>query len=330
MAWPPPRISSAASNRLGDVGVVRSPFWPRQRSDRAATLPLVELVARIGVGMVLLVSAAAKARSWRELPDLVGGYGVPRALQAPAAVALALAEAVLGVLLLVGVTPHVTTLAAAGLGVVFVAAIALARARGKKRLRCGCFGTRERSSGFLLARATAFTLLAGLAAWGGELGVASPSRESLVVASLALLAAAVGVLAILVLALYRQVGVLTLRLGPRAALELAEEGPDVGLDAPPLAELPRRGDVLVTFFSADCRLCRELAPAVRALAREGVPVRTVYEEEDRDSFTRWNIPGTPFAVHVVDGVVAAKGLVNNLEQLDELVALGERRRRHVA
>ena len=141
---------------------------------------------------------------------------------------------------------------------------------------------------------------------------------------------AVAVLALLVLALYRQVGVLTLRLGPRAALELAEEGPDVGLDAPPLAELPRRGDVLVAFFSADCRLCRELAPAVRALAREGLPVRTVYEEEDTESFTRWNVPGTPFAVHVVDGVVAAKGLVNNLEQLDELVALGENRRRDVA
>lgn len=290
----------------------------------------MELLARLAVGVVLLVSAAAKARSWRELPDLLGGYGVPRAVRAPAAVALLLVEAVLGVLLLVGVAARLATLAAFALGLVFVAAVALARARGKKRLRCGCFGTDERSTGFLLARAAGFTLLAGLAAWGGELGVGSPSRDSLVLVLLAVLAAAVAVLAVLVLALYRQVGVLTLRLGPRAALELAEEGPEVGLDAPPLAELPRRGEVLVAFFSADCRLCRELAPAVRALAREGLPVRTVYEEEERESFTRWNVPGTPFAVHVVDGAVAAKGLVNNLEQLDELVSLGEKRRRRVA
>jgi uncharacterized membrane protein YphA (DoxX/SURF4 family) len=290
----------------------------------------VEFLARSAVGVVLLVAAAAKLRSWRDLPDLVGGYGVPRALRAPAAIALTIVEVVLGALLLAGVAPRVTTLAAVALGLVFVAAVTLARVRGKKRLRCGCFGTSERSTGFLLARAVGFTFLAGLAAWGGELGIGSPSRASLVLASLAVLAAAVAVLALLVLALYRQVGVLTLRLGPRAALELAEEGPDVGLDAPPLAELQRRGDALVAFFSADCRLCRELAPAVRALAREGLPVRTVYEEEDTESFTRWNVPGTPFAVHVVDGVVAAKGLVNNLEQLDELVSLGENRRRHVA
>ena len=299
-------------------------------SGRVATLLFVEPFARLAVGMVLLASAAAKARSWRELPDLVGGYGVPLALRMPAAVVLAAVEAALAVLLLVGVAPRVTTLAAVGLGLVFTAAVALARVRGKKRLRCGCFGTRERSTRFLLVRAVGFTLLAGLAAWGGELGVVSPSRDSLVFAVLVVLAAAVAVLAVLVVALYRQVGVLTLRVGPRAALELAEEGPAIGLDAPPLGDLPRRGDVLVAFFSADCRLCRELAPAVRALAREGLPVRTVYEEEDRDSFTRWNVPGTPFAVHVVDGVVAAKGLVNNLEQLDELVALGANRRRHVA
>lgn len=290
----------------------------------------MELLVRLAVGVVLLVAAAAKLRSWRDIPELVGGYGVPRALRAPVAVALVSVEALLGVLLLVGVAPRATTLAAVGLGVLFVAAVAVARARGKKRLRCGCFGTGERSAGFLLARAAGFTLLAGVAAWGGELGLDSPSRDSLVFASLGVLAAAVVVLAVLVLALYRQVGLLTLRLGPRVALELAEEGPEVGLDAPPLAELPRRGDVLVAFFSTDCRLCRELAPAVRALAREGLPVRTVYEEEDGDSFTRWNVPGTPFAVHVVDGVVAAKGLVNNLEQLDELVSLGENRKRHVA
>jgi hypothetical protein len=37
------------------------------------------------------------------------------------------------------------------------------------------------------------------------------------------------------------------------------------------------------------------------------------------------VPGTPFAVHVVDGLVAAKGTVNTLEQLDGLLAAGRGR-----
>ena len=291
----------------------------------------MEVVARLAVGVVLLAAAAAKVRSWRELPDVVGGYGVPAALRRPAAIALTLVEVVLGALLVAGIAPEATTLVAVGLGLGFVAVLALARARGARRLRCGCFGAAERSTTFLLTRALVFTALAGLAAGAAEIERASVSRDAVVFIALAVLAVTVAVLSVLVLALYRQVGVLTLRIGPRAALELAEEGPEIGLDAPPLAELPRREPVLVAFFSADCRLCRELAPAVRALAREGLAVRVVYEEADRESFTRWNVPGTPFVVHVVDGVVAAKGLVNNLEQLDDLVNLGAaRRRRHVA
>jgi hypothetical protein len=141
----------------------------------------------------------------------------------------------------------------------------------------------------------------------------------------AVLALAVVVLAGLVLALYRQVGVLTLRVGPGVALELAEEGPAVGDDAPALDGLTRLGSELAVFFSADCRLCRSLAPGVRALAREGLPVHVVYEEDAPDAFERWRVPGTPFAVHLVDGIVAAKGTVNTLEQLDGLLAAGRGR-----
>ena len=82
---------------------------------------------------------------------------------------------------------------------------------------------------------------------------------------------AVVALAALVLALYRQVGVLTLRVGPGVALELAEEGPVLGEEAPELEELARAGPELAVFFSPGCRLCRQLAPAVRALARDGLP-----------------------------------------------------------
>ena len=62
--------------------------------------------------------------------------------------------------------------------------------------------------------------LAGLAAF--RLEVSRPSAGALVVIALVILSVAVVTLAALVLALYRQVGLLTLRLGPGVALELAE------------------------------------------------------------------------------------------------------------
>jgi hypothetical protein len=207
------------------------------------------------------------------------------------------------------------------LGAVFVAALAQARLRGVERLRCGCFGASEGRTTLLLLRAGGFTALAALAAFteGSEV---SASRDTLVLVALGVLAVAVAVLALLVLALYRQVGVLTLRLGPRVPLELADEGPDLGEPAPALEGLQRRGAELVAFFSPGCRVCRQLAPGVAALARHGLAVRVVEETEDELAFERWNVPGTPFVVHLVDGVVAAKGTVNTLEEVEELLATG--------
>jgi hypothetical protein len=282
---------------------------------------VLDSIARIVVAVVLLWAALAKIRRRRDVPDWLAAYGMPRALATPTAWGVIGAEAVVGALLLADVPfgPY----AAVGLGALFMTALGYARVRGIERLRCGCFGAREGRTTLLLVRAAAFTGLAAVAAWGGGIGL--PGRDGLVVATLALLAAAVVVLALLVLALYRQVGVLTLRLGPRVALELAEEGPPVGDPAPLLDALDRRGAELVVFASANCRLCRQLAPGVAALAREGLAVRVVEEEAEPDAFERWNVPGTPFAVHLVDGRVAAKGTVNSLEELDGLVSTGARR-----
>ena len=127
------------------------------------------------------------------------------------------------------------------------------------------------------------------------------------------------------LALYRQVGVLEGRLGPRAALELAEEGPPLGRPAPHLARLSRRGPELVSFSSRGCRLCAEIAPALAALGREGLAVHAVNEDEHTADFVAFGVPGTPFVLYLVDGVVAAKGLVNTLEQIEELIATGQER-----
>jgi hypothetical protein len=282
----------------------------------------IHTLAGLATGVILLWAAAAKlsARNAGRLEP----YGIPPALRPPAYFGLALAEAVVGALLLARVSAAAP--AAIVLGFVFTAALARARARGIRRLDCGCFGAKERGTGVLLIRAVAFTGLAAVAASGFEAPV--PSRDALVFGALGVLAAAVVVLAALVLALYRQVGVLTLRVGPGVALELAEEGPPAAEPAPALEGLAGAGPELVAFFGSGCRLCRELAPAVRALARDGLPVRIVYEEEEPDAFERWRVPGTPFAVQVVDGTVAAKGTVNTLEQLEALVALGVARSEH--
>jgi hypothetical protein len=283
----------------------------------------LDLIARSIVAFALLWAGVSKLLSRDS--SFLAPYGVPLRWRGAALAALTGVELATGVLLLAGVEG--AAIAAVCLGAVFVAALARVRARGVRRLRCGCFGAKERSTDLLLGRAVLFT---GVAAFGAfaEVDVTRPSTDALIVAALAVLGLAVLVLGALVLALYRQVGVLTMRVGPGVALELAEEGPPLGDVAPELAGLSRVGEELVAFFSPDCRLCREIAPAVRAFEREGMPVMTVYENEEPAVFERWSVPGTPFLVHVVDGFVAAKGTVNSLEQLDGLVALGTARMEH--
>jgi hypothetical protein len=257
--------------------------------------------------------------------SLLAPYGVSVRWRGAALAALTGIELATGILLLAGV--EAAAVAAVCLGGLFIAALASVRARGIRRIRCGCFGAKERGTDLLLGRALVFT---GIAAFGAfaDVEVERPSSDVLIVAALVVLGVAVLLLGALVLALYRQVGVLTMRLGPGVALELAEEGPAVGEVAPDLDGLSRVGEELVAFFSPDCRLCRAIAPGVRAFEREGMPVRTVYENDEPAVFERWAVPGTPFLVHVVDGFVASKGTVNSLEQLDGLVALGSARMEH--
>jgi uncharacterized membrane protein YphA (DoxX/SURF4 family) len=279
----------------------------------------IDTLARVIAGGILVWAALSKATS-RD-PKRLEPYGFSGSLRAPAYWLLAVAEAAIGLLLLVGVP--FAPFAALGLGGVFIAALLTARARGIRRLDCGCFGSKERSVEFLLARAAGFTAFAALAAFPFDAG--SPSRDTVVLVVLIVLGVAVIALSALVLALYRQVGILTLRVGPGVALELAEEGPPLGEQAPLLEDLLGAGPELTVFFSPGCRLCRQLAPAVRALGREGIDVHVVYENEDPDAFERWAVPGTPFVVHVVDGIVAAKGTVNTLEQLEQLITVGTER-----
>jgi uncharacterized membrane protein YphA (DoxX/SURF4 family) len=284
----------------------------------------VSTLARIVVAVLLLWAAAAKAYRRNDLPDWLAAYGVPVRYAESVAWTVMVTEAVVGLLLLFGLALPASAYAAVALGVVFVAALAFAWLRGVERLRCGCFGASEGRTTHLLLRAGGFTALALLAAFGGRIDL-SVSADTLIVGALVVLSLAVIGLTLLVLALYRQVGVLTLRIGPRVPFEIAEEGPELGSRAPELDGLRGRRAEVVFFFSTSCRLCRQLGAGVAALARQGLAVRVVEEEQEEEVFKRWNVPGTPFVVHVVEGVVVAKGTVNTLEELESLLDTGRAR-----
>jgi methylamine dehydrogenase accessory protein MauD len=163
------------------------------------------------------------------------------------------------------------------------------------------------------------------------------------------------VLAVLVVALARQVGTLHLRLGPRGALEVDDEGPPLG-EAPERLDLrdlggrsvtvggPGRGQLLL-FVSPGCPICREVLPGVAAAAQAGGLTSVVVADTDgpevREAYghgtpspvvpapevaARYEVPGTPYAVALDEwGVVRAKGTVNNLEQMEGLVETARRR-----
>lgn len=290
----------------------------------------MELALRLLLAAVLAWAAIAKLRTARRFSAALADHGVPARARAPLTILLAVAELVLAALLVVGAAPRATGIAVAGLAAVFVVVLLRARLRGKRRTTCGCFGgTRPASTLLLTGRALLLGALGVAVALGVADGWTVDGARWQNVAILAL-AAAVVLLILAVLALYRQVGVLSLRLGPRTALELEDEGPPVGQPAPILPGLNRTGSELVAFVSLECRMCIEILPGLRALAREGIPVHWLREDRDGDAFEAWGVPGTPYVVHVIDGVVRAKGLVNTLEQVDWVLDIGTERSRLAA
>lgn len=142
------------------------------------------------------------------------------------------------------------------------------------------------------------------------------------------------VLCIVVIALARQVGTLHLRLGPRGALEIDDEGPALGEMLPAVTASAADGAAvqlggvgrprLVLFASQTCVVCQEVSPGVPAAAAAGRLDPIVVHDPDAERAL--GVPGTPFVV-VLDerGIVRAKGTVNNLEQVEGLVDTANRR-----
>lgn len=142
------------------------------------------------------------------------------------------------------------------------------------------------------------------------------------------------VLCIVVIALARQVGTLHLRLGPRGALEIDDEGPALGEPLPSVDAAAADGAPvmlggagrprLVLFASETCTVCREVSPGIPAAAAAGRLDPIVLHDPRAEQAL--GVPGTPFVL-VLDeqGIVRAKGTVNNLEQVEGLVDTANRR-----
>jgi hypothetical protein len=150
-------------------------------------------------------------------------------------------------------------------------------------------------------------------------------------AGLALALAGVAGLAVAVLALAREVGRLRLAVGDQGALEVAEEGPPVGVPSPLVERFaPTRTTrlALAVFSSEGCALCASAAPSVALLAKEpALAVETFDEVRHADAWALADVPGSPYAVALDpgDGRVLAKGTFNGLAQLESVLATAERR-----
>jgi len=162
-------------------------------------------------------------------------------------------------------------------------------------------------------------------------------------------------LALTVLALARQIGVLHERIAPAGALMLAG-GPKVGEPAPAMTVKDIGGgshsigaaredgrSSLVFFLSSSCPVCKSLLPVLKSaqkserdwleifLASDGDPGehRAMIRENGLESFPyllseelgmTYRVSKLPFALIIDDaGVLRAKGLVNSREHLESLM-----------
>jgi methylamine utilization protein MauE len=302
-----------------------------QWADPAAacgTVParMPSVVACLVLGLLLLASAALKVVDGVGARAALATYGIHSADAAHRVwAALVAVEVALGLAVAAG--SDTAAYAAAGLLAVFCVAQAVVLIQGRAGAPCACFGARGRVSTGSVGRAA---LLAGAFAAlpllpGRDLTTEEWLGIGLAVALLGLVALAVALLAVA-----REVGMLRMAVNPRGALEVPHEGPEVG-GRSALAErlelAPGRLGLAV-FSSEGCGMCRALAPAVAALARDPrVVVATFDEVRDADAWAAADVPGSPFAVALdADGTVLAKGTFNTAAQLESVLSTAERRR----
>ena len=214
--------------------------------------------------------------------------------------------------------------AGAALFAAFTVAQAAALVSGRAGAPCACFGARGRIGRASLGRAGA---LAAAFAVLPLLDREEPSTEGWLAIGLVAALLGIAALAVAVLALARELGALRAEIDPRGALEIPEEGPELGGRSELMEVEPGRLGLAV-FTSEGCGMCRALEPAIEALGRDPlVRLRTFDEVRDAHAWAAAGIPGSPFAVALDEhGTVLAKGTFNTPGQLESVLATAERRR----
>jgi hypothetical protein len=291
---------------------------------------MLEIILRVALGIVLASAALAKLAAPRASIAALASFGFgdgplrPLAWAALIAVELALAVAV-------ALGSDAAAYAAAGLMAMFAALTVGALLRGRAGAPCACFGPRSTIS--WLGGLRNVVLVAAFAV--------VPSIDSISIDTQGWLAIGIGVallacvaLAVALLALAREVGMLRLQLGTQGALEIAGEGPEVGAPAPDLSERIGRNGAhlgLAVFTSEGCRICQTLVPAIDNVAKDPRVAVAVFDEvAEAELWRSLEIPGSPFALALdPEGIVLAKGTFNNLAQLESVLATAERREQSV-
>lgn len=288
---------------------------------------MLNAAVRCCLALVLVAAAVLKLASPRSSQSAFASFGLRgRVLRWGAWAAIVALELVLAAGVVAG--SAAAAYIAAALLVAFAAALAVALARGRGGAPCACFGSRSRISRRAIARNL---LLAAAFAAVPSLPGEEPSADEWLALGLGFALLAVLGLAVAVLALAREVGMLRLQLAPQGALEIPEEGPEIGsrtgvvgrFDPAPDEEL-----ALAVFSSDGCPACRAVEPALAGLAQHPLVALEVFDEHrDASVWRELEIPGSPFAVALdMDGTVLAKGTFNTPAQLESVLATAERRR----
>lgn len=286
---------------------------------------MLEVALRLVLGGMLAAASLAKLASPESSRAALSTFAIAsRRAQAVAWTLLIAAELGLAAGVIAG--SRIAALLAAALIATFAATMIGAILRGRAGAPCACFGARSTVGWPAVARnallAAAFVALTFL-----------PRRDLSTDEWLALglgagLLACCG-LAVAVLALAREVGLLRLRLGAEGALEIPAEGPPLGsrIDLISRFEAQPAPLALAVFVSAGCRMCDALAPSIRSLAGDpAVSVLVLEEGAEPATWAELAIPGSPYAVALdPDGLVLATGTFNSLAQLESVLAAAERR-----
>jgi hypothetical protein len=288
---------------------------------------MIEIVFRVVLAGVLAVAALSKLGSPSASRAALASFGFPEGpLRDLGWASLIVVE--LGLAAGVALGSDAAAYAAAALMALLAALMLGALARGRAGAPCACFGSRSRVSRLGVVRNLALAAAFGAVPAVSSLDLSTDQWLGLGLGA-ALLACAG--LAVAVLALAREVGMLRLRLGSTGALELAGEGPELGTPAPELLarfQLDGARTALAVFTSEGCQMCRSLEPAIASLASEPeVAVGSFDEVAEAGLWRALGIPGSPFAIALDrEGTVLAKGTFNNLAQLESVIATAERRR----